>query len=90
MITRLLAATGVAAALMVSAAGAMTISNHDNAAHKVVFTPKYGHAQRYAVAAHNHRSINCKSGGTLTLGKLSHGCDAKTARITIKAGKFAM
>lgn len=90
MITRFLAATGVAAALMVSAASAMTVVNGDGSAHKIVFTPRHGHAHHYSVAAHHHRSIDCKSGGTLMLGKLSQSCDAKTAKITIKAGKFSM
>ena len=90
MITRIIAATGIATALMISAASAMTVVNTDTSLHKIMFVPKHGHAHHYSLAAGHHRSIDCKSGGMLTLGKDSQSCDAKTAKVTIKGGKFVM
>lgn len=90
MITRILIATGLATGLFVSAANAVTVTNLDKNSQSVTFTPKGGHAHHYNIAAHRDRSIDCKSGGELSLGKLTRTCDAKTARISIKNGKFAM
>ena len=90
MITRILIATGLAAGLMVSAANAVTIVNMDKSAHKLVFTPKGGRAHHYSLAANHHRSVDCKAGGTFSLGKSSLTCDAMTAKITIKSGKLVM
>lgn len=90
MISRILLATGLAAGLMVSAASATTVVNMDKSAHKIAFLPKGGHIHHYSVAAHHHRSLDCKPGGTVSLGKSSLACDAKTAKITIKGGKLVM
>jgi hypothetical protein len=86
MITRILIATGFAAGLLVSAANAMTVSNLDNTAQRLVFTPKGGHAHYYTLAARHNRNLDCKGGGTLVLGKETHPCDGKTAKIVIKGG----
>ena len=90
MLTRILIATGLAAGLMVSAASATTIVNTDKSAHMIAFLPKGGHTHHYSVAAHHQRGLDCKPGGTVTLGKSSLACDAKTAKITIKAGKLVL
>lgn len=90
MFTRILLASAVATALLVPAANAATVVNTDSMAHKVVFTPKGGKAHSYTLAAHHHRSLDCKAGGTVTIGKASTACDAKTAKLMIKGGKFVM
>jgi opacity protein-like surface antigen len=90
MFSRMLLAGAVAAALLVPAANAATVVNTDSAAHKIVFTPKGGKAHSYTLAAHHHRSLDCKAGGTVAIGKDSTSCDAKTAKVLIKGGKFVM
>jgi len=90
MITRIFLATALAGGLMVSAANAVTVINTDKTPRLVEFTPKGGHMHRYTLAAHQHRSIDCKYGGTLSLGKSSQTCDAKTAKISIRHGKFVI
>jgi uncharacterized membrane protein len=90
MFTRILIAGAVAAALFVPAANATTVVNTDSAAHKIVFTPKGGKAHSYTLAAHHQRSIDCKAGGTVMTGKATVSCDAKTAKLRIKGGKFTM
>lgn len=90
MFNRILIAGAIAAALLVPAANAATLVNTDSAAHKIVFTPKGGKAHSYTLAAHHHRAIDCKAGGTVTIGKASASCDAKTAKLLIKGGKFVM
>jgi len=90
MITRILLATALAGGLMVSAANALTVVNTDKSPRQVEFTPKGGHMHRYTLAAHHQRSIDCKNGGTLALGKSSQSCDAKTAKISIRHGKFVI
>lgn len=90
MIARVFIATGLAAGLMVSAANAVTVSNMDKTAQRLVFTPKGGHAYHYTLSAHHNRTIDCKGGGTVALGKDIQSCDARTAKIAIKGGKLLM
>lgn len=90
MIIRTLIAAALATGLATAAANAMTVINSDKSGHEFSFTPKNGKLHRYSLAGHHHRSIDCRSGGTVTMGKLAQSCDAKTARIFIKAGKFEM
>ncbi len=90
MIVRTLIAAGLAAGLAVTAANAMTVVNSDKTGHEFSFTPKNGKLHRYTLAGHHHRTIDCRSGGTVALGKSVQSCDAKTARIFIKSGKFDM
>lgn len=90
MITRILVASTLAASLMVTAANAVTVVNSDRTTHHIIVQPKDGHMMRYTLAGHQHRSLDCKPGSTLKLGKESQTCDAKISKIFIKAGKFSI
>jgi hypothetical protein len=87
MIIRTLAAAGMAAGLMVSAANAVTVTNMAPTKANFVYTPAGGKAHHYALAANRHINLACKNGGTLTIGKSNETCTAKTENIMLKASK---
>ena len=90
MISRIVLASGLAAALLVPAANAATLVNADSATHSVTVTPKGGHKLTYKLPGHHHQRIDCKTGTTVMVGKSTMSCDAKTAKLFIKSGKLAL
>lgn len=86
-ITRI-ATAAVALALMAGAAGATSITNTDKTVHHVNFMPLHGKVKHFSLAAGHSVNINCAKGGTLAIGKVTSQCDAKTAKIMIRDGKF--
>jgi hypothetical protein len=87
---RILLAAAVATGLAASAASAAVITNADTASAAITFTPKHGKAMHFTLKPHHYRTLACKSGGTVTLGKNSLSCSAKTAKIQIKGGKLVI
>lgn len=72
------------------AANALTIDNQDKTPYTLKVKAKGEKAADIAVKAGASADVDCKSGCTLMLGKLSQKVDAKTAKITIKDGKLVM
>lgn len=87
---RVLLAAAVASGLAVSAAGAAVITNTDKAPAALTFMPKHGKAQHFTLKYNHHRTLACKSGDTLMLGKGSISCSPAAARIIIKGGKLVI
>ena len=90
MIVRSLLAAAISIGLLATAANAVTVTNTDKTTHHLIYTPKGGKAEHVALAANHHRVFACKTGGTIALGKSTESCSAKTAKITIKAGKLVI
>lgn len=83
-----IASAALALALVTGAAGATSVTNTDKTLRHLTFAPMHGKVKHYSLAAGHSVNINCAKGGTLSLGKTSSQCDAKTMKITIKDGKF--
>ena len=80
----------IATGLAVSGASAMTVYNADKGKETFVYTPKGGKPHHITLSGNHHRSISCRDGGTLVLGKSTATCTAKTARVWIRNGKFVI
>jgi hypothetical protein len=87
---RILIAAAVATGIAASAASAAVITNTDKAPASITFTPKHGKAMHFTLRHNHFRTLACKTGGTVMLGKDSQSCSAKTAKIVIKGGKLVI
>ncbi len=90
MIIRTLIATAAATGFLATAASAMTVVNADKVIEYFVYTPKGGKAQHLALKPHHYKTLSCRSGGELALGKATQACTASTSKIWIKSGKFVI
>jgi hypothetical protein len=89
MTTRILMASAIALASIVTAANALTISNEDKSAYTVTVMPVGGKTEQMSVPAEKKVSVDCAKGCTLKLNGHEAKYDAKAAGILIKHGKFA-
>ncbi len=85
-----IAAATLAFLASMPAANAMTVTNIDKAAHRLTIAPR-GAAVRHVMLKPNHfTSVADKAGGRLWLGKVKADYTARTAKVWIKNGKFAL
>ena len=67
-----------------------SVFNADKKLVRFTFAPTKGKMVHYALAGGHNARLNCSKGGTLTLGKNTESCNAKTSKITIKNGDFVI
>lgn len=89
MKTRILMASAIALASIVTVANALTITNHDKSAYTVTVMPVGGKTEMMSVAADKSVTVDCAKGCTLKVNGHEAKYNAKAASVIIKNGKFS-
>jgi hypothetical protein len=90
MKTAAIIAAALALAATVTSANALTVTNGDKIAHKLIVVPASGKHMSVVLKADQTGTYDCAKGCELKLGAKKLNVTAKTDKVLIKAGKFTM